>query len=161
MHAQEGPRRWRRPESRAWPAVLLALLAGCAGSSTGSGSADAVSQQDAGKIELLAPGRRLPPSASRVRSNVQHFQDTSLHVRFDAPLAEAASFAKDLVGPLRAEGEIFIAPQPDLDWWPKSTPRGASLGEGKIIDGDQSIYVQLIFLPHGDAATIWMHMFNT
>ena len=141
----------------AWLIALPILLAGCHPSGMAS---DMASQEEVGRIELLSPTRRLPPSAVNVRLDMRHARDSSLRLRFDAPLGQAMAFAEELVGAF-GTGDGSVPPQPDLDWWPKTVPEAAKLAQGRAIDGKGQAQVEIILLPRGNRATVWLHLFTT
>jgi hypothetical protein len=151
--------------------VLLAVVALCSliacdpfelsGASTNEDMV--VPQNEVASIELLVPSRKLPPSANNVRLHVRHFQDTSLHVKFDADAGEARAFAESLLGrPLARTGSKFnLEHGPKLDWWISQQQLAhAEYGEDMVADGNDSPPVAIALVQNGKTATVWVETFT-
>lgn len=111
------------------------------------------------QFRLLAPDRKLPESATDVRVYYRKFQDSALLVRFDAPTADARSFSESLIGRSLVPGEDpRLHKRKDLDWWLEGYPAGAEGGEYRIADGRPS--VQIVLVPRGSTARVWLHTFT-
>ena len=123
-----------------------------------------VPQNEVASIELLAPDRKLPPSARNVRLHVRHFQDTQLRVRFDADADEARAFAEKLLGrPLARNGsKLTLESGPKVDWWiSKEQLARAEYGEDMVADGNDTPAIAIALLQNGKSATVWLGTFTT
>ncbi len=153
-----------------WQIMMgLTLWLGCSACDpfTASGLATdqdvVIPQSEVGKVELLVPGRRLPPSARNVRVERKDFQDTSLRVRFEANTAEARAFAEKIIGRRLAKGGYaYMATRSGPDWWiSEEQLQRAELGEDRTVDGDGMPAVGIAMLPSGETATVWIYTFTT
>ena len=112
---------------------------------------------DGPKVELLTERRRLPKSATNIVGHVRHFQDTMLWVRFDAPLAEARAFQKQM---LEGQGRACVqwSATTEIEGWPAELPPSAICMEDKTAD-EVEPPIAVAVVPHGTTATIYVHTF--
>jgi len=111
------------------------------------------------KLELLTERRRLPKSATNIAGHVLHFQDTILSVRFDAPLAEAKAFQRQM---LEGKGRACLQwPEAtQVQDWPAEAPPDAICLEDKIVD-EVEPPIAVAIVPRGNAATIYVRTVTT
>lgn len=119
-----------------------------------------IAAKDIGQLELLASDRRLPPSARRVRIYFRQFQDPSLYVRFDAPLADARKFVETQTGKeleLRCDRSVII--DPPADWWLQSCPANSESASSYRSEDPPARHYLIV--PEGEMATVWLFTFRT
>jgi hypothetical protein len=107
-------------------------------------------------LELLAPDRRLPASAKNIAGHVMHFQDTSLTVRFDAPLADARAFQAEM---LKGKGGACgLWRRAKVPGWPQELPKGGECLEDRT-DDDDAPPITVTVVPRGAEATVYIVTF--
>lgn len=138
--------------------VAFSLLGGCDPFASMTTDEDFVIPDGKGPtLELLTPKRRLPQSAFHIKGHLLQFQDPSLHVRFEAPAADAEAF---LAAMMRGRGIACYNWYPDAktEFWPKAMPSGAQCRMDHTVSDLPSILVAIS--PHGATATVFVHTFS-
>lgn len=138
--------------SAAVPMVVAAMLAvSCAEASVPDAP---LPPDEVAKVRVAVSGARLPQSASDVRLYEARFLDGIQMLRFDASLADARSFARSALGRDAVPGEdpqnLYVGAE--QEWWLDSFPEGAEGGAKR----DNAGSVEIVLLPRGERATIWM-----
>jgi hypothetical protein len=136
--------------------VTLALIACSCSPAPDDGRVDAAAVR---QIQLLNPSAPLPPSASNVWFVEKHFLDTYQMVRFDASLADARAFARNLLdgrSPVRGHDPRLQYFGTDLEWWLRDFPANAEGGAKH----DGHLRAQVVIVPDNERATVWALMFS-
>jgi len=139
--------------------VSACLLAGCDPlSGLARNERFVIPDGDGPTLTLLDERRRLPKSARNISGHFRHFQDSTLALRFDAPLKDAKAFQIEI---LEGKGEACVLwrDEPEVDGWPSQLPANADCLEDKTVDEvEPSITVAII--PNGQTATVFVNTFT-
>lgn len=140
---------------------VMLLLAGCDWDPFADPPVQKVPDDQSQSVDLLAPGRNLPKSATNIFVHERHFQDTSLHVKFEAPLADAEAFMRRTVGKNAKNcGGWSFAPM--FNDWPKKWPAGGQCIEDMTFDDPSNgPAIEIAIIPNGATATVLVHTFTT
>ncbi|MFA6113445.1 MAG: hypothetical protein WC729_05620 [Sphingomonas sp.] len=136
--------------------IAYAIL--MAGSLMTSCSEKPLTPEKAAAIRIAAGGERLPASASNIWFREVHRKGAMQNVRFDGPLDETRQFAEGL---LKKELRVDKTPLAqyccqDLDWWIKSAPPGAFVGNSDI--NGRSVQAVMTVESSG-RARLWVKIF--
>jgi hypothetical protein len=140
------------------PAKLLAILLAVAGCVDDVSTGEHVPQEQVAGIRLLGFGVALPRSATNVWRNEKSFLDAYQMLRFDAPLADAQTFARSILGRDTVPGEdpYFQAFGHNYEWWLHDYPDGAR--GGSRLDANPTVKVVLV--PRGERARVRILLFR-
>jgi len=105
-------------------------------------------------IALLTPHRRLPKSATNIAIRERQWLESYLQVRFDAPIADARSFAAEM---LKGKSASCSWRPSTLEGWPEKLPSGASCGQDDEYRHEKSDIlppISVAIIPKGSRATV-------